>query len=387
MDGDQVTSEAAGQSTLRLRMSKVDEYQFLTCVKNSLWGSRTDRFKDWQEGDQLIIFVGKYLAGLGHVSGKRYKSDDQVWDNDLFPNRIPVTFDVVLLPEHRPPILGPIRDALAIAFPAGGYGLGILNQRLVGEPAAKLMVEAMQEAPNDAAQVNANLEHLMALAKAHRDASKRPQKQQSTAEPVLAVSTDGTHPEVLQEVTEEASTPEDESLHSTMQHRLIQLGLVAGCSVWIAANDKNRLYHNKPLGSGCLEELPSLGLSADATRRMSLIDVIWLRGNYPLYAFEVEATTSIYSGLLRMSDLLASVPALKLQLFVVAPLARQARVLAELARPTFDRIGLSDYCAYIPAEKLEALESKLSGLKGHVHPSVIETLKVEAADVIPSSLE
>src|SRR5690348_11460441 len=110
MAGALSMSGAGGQPALRLRMSKVDEYQFLTCVKNSLWGSRTDRFKDWQEGDRLVIFVGKYLAGLGHVSGKRYKSEDQVWDNDLFPHRIPVTFDVILLPEHRPPILGPIRD-------------------------------------------------------------------------------------------------------------------------------------------------------------------------------------------------------------------------------------------------------------------------------------
>lgn len=367
---------------LRLRMSKVDEYQFLTCVKRSLWGSKTDRFKDWLEGDFLVIFVGKYLAGLGHVSGKRYKSEDQVWDNGLFPHRIPMTFHIVLLPDHRPPILGPIRDALAIAFPSGGYGLGILNQRPVPEPAAQLIVGAMQQAHNDLDQVSSSIDALMNEAKAKRDQLQKPKKASET-KPAVTAAPDAIE---AQEVTDEA-TPEEESLHSTIQHRLIQLGLVAGCSVWIATNDKNRLYKGAPLGSGCLSELPSLGLSADATKRMSLIDVIWLRGNYPLYAFEVEATTSIYSGLLRMSDLLASVPALKLQLFIVAPLARQARVLSELSRPTFDRIGLSDYCAYIPAETLESLESKLSGLKGHVHPSVIETLKVEASEAIPSSLE
>ena len=38
---------------------------------------------------------------------------------------------------------------------------------------------------------------------------------------------------------------------------------------------------------------------------IELIDVLWLDGNAIVAAFEIESTTSIYSGLLRMSDLLA----------------------------------------------------------------------------------
>src|SRR5260370_4252887 len=112
----------------RLRMTKVDEYQFLTCVKHSVWGSKTGRFKEWHVGDLLVIFIGKFLAGLGHVTGPAYKSSDQVWDNGLFPHRIPISFDVLLLPGHRPPILGPLRDALATAFPSGGYCPAIFHQ-------------------------------------------------------------------------------------------------------------------------------------------------------------------------------------------------------------------------------------------------------------------
>jgi hypothetical protein len=47
----------------------------------------------------------------------------------------------------------------------------------------------------------------------------------------------------------------------------------------------------------------------DATNRtVELIDVLWLQGNAIVAAFEVESTTSIYSGPLRMADLVAMQP-------------------------------------------------------------------------------
>jgi hypothetical protein len=81
-----------------------------------------------------------------------------------------------------------------------------------------------------------------------------------------------------------------------------------------------------------------------------------------------------------MSDLLASVPALKLNLFIVAPQARQLKALAELERPTFQKIGLSDYCGFIGAEALHDLISKVDSLAGHLHPTIIDTIKVELPD-------
>ena len=54
-----------------------------------------------------------------------------------------------------------------------------------------------------------------------------------------------------------------------------------------------------------------------------------LNGNSIVAAFEIESTTSIYSGLLRMSDLLALQPNLALQLYHVAPEERAAKVQQE----------------------------------------------------------
>ena len=86
--------------------------------------------------------------------------------------------------------------------------------------------------------------------------------------------------------------------------------------------------------AGMLDELPTQ--FNDATNRtIELIDVLWLKSNTILAAFEIEATTSIYSGLLRMSDLLALQPNLDLALFLVAPDERRAKVRQEIKRPTF----------------------------------------------------
>jgi hypothetical protein len=41
-----------------------------------------------------------------------------VWDNGLYPHRIPIRFTHVLRPEQRPPVLGAIRNALTAEWGA-----------------------------------------------------------------------------------------------------------------------------------------------------------------------------------------------------------------------------------------------------------------------------
>ncbi len=76
-----------------------------------------------------------------------------------------------------------------------------------------------------------------------------------------------------------------------------------------------------------VEELPTQFNEA-TNRTIELIDVLWLKGNSIVAAFEVECTTAIYSGLLRMSDLLALQPNLNINLAhpVLAYFARSAAV-------------------------------------------------------------
>ena len=59
------------------------------------------------------------------------------------------------------------------------------------------------------------------------------------------------------------------------------------------------------------------------------IVVLWIKKRSIVRAFEVEHTTSVYSGLLRMADLLAMQPNLKIKLHIVAPESRRDKVLRE----------------------------------------------------------
>jgi len=77
-----------------------------------------------------------------------------------------------------------------------------------------------------------------------------------------------------------------------------------------------------------------------------------LKGNEVTAAFEIECTTSIYSGILRMSDLITLSPNLMIPLYIVAPDNRRDQVRREVFRPTFHKLKLHEKCRYIPAEEL-----------------------------------
>ncbi|HSN14882.1 MAG TPA: type II restriction endonuclease, partial [Anaeromyxobacteraceae bacterium] len=100
---------------------------------------------------------------------------------------------------------------------------------------------------------------------------------------------------------------EGDRTHAEIQGWLRDLGRALGFDVWIASNDRGRPLGSGKLGDGCLDSLPP---ALAAVGSVPLIDVIWIdRATQGAdAAFEVEHTTSIHSGIMRMLDL-ASGPA------------------------------------------------------------------------------
>jgi hypothetical protein len=124
----------------------------------------------------------------------------------------------------------------------------------------------------------------------------------------------------------------------------------------------------------------------DATNRtIELIDVLWLKGHAIVAAFEIESTTSIYSGLLRMSDLIAMQPNLNIPLYLVAPDERREKVLVEVNRPTFTRLSppLAEVCRYIAfaalRERLDQVAPFVRDLKPDVLDDLSESCEIEEA--------
>ena len=354
---------------MRLRLTTIDEYQLLTCLKHSLWGARSARFKSWREGDHLAIIVEKRLAALAEVSGPAFKSREKVWDNGLFPHRVPLRFVHFLPSTDRPPVLGEVRDTLTREW-GTRYGVGILNQSALESPSADVIAKAITAKPNALEEYQQDLSVPLEEAKLRREQASQRKRPcgRPTSLPIKSTQ--------LELVDEPPISKRDASEHTKAQSELIELGRITGCSVWIASNDKTRKYEGKNLAVGCLKKLPNLGLNEEATKRISLIDVIWINQNAPVCAFEVESSTSVYSGLLRMSDLLAVVPALNIRIFIVAPRARQDKFMSELARPTFRKIGLSEYCRFISTEDLGDLITKVKGFGGHIQPSILDKIAI-----------
>jgi type II restriction enzyme len=96
-----------------------------------------------------------------------------------------------------------------------------------------------------------------------------------------------------------------------------------------------------------------------------LIDVLWLDAatGQVAAAFEVDHTTSIYSGIVRLLDLALGSPAASgMRLFLVAPDDREAEVRAQLQRPAFRRVGDLEL-NYLPYGELSRHREAMGALR------------------------
>ena len=157
--------------------------------------------------------------------------------------------------------------------------------------------------------------------------------------------------------------------HTEIQGWLRDLGKALGFKVWVAANDRARPYGDGRLADGCLDTLPIAIENALAADTIRLIDVLWLddTGQRIDAAFEVEHTTSIYSGIVRMLDLALGLGGANASAyFLVAPDEREEDVRAQFARPAFSRVT-DLHLRYLPYSELgkhrEAIVRFGSGLK------------------------
>lgn len=140
----------------------------------------------------------------------------------------------------------------------------------------------------------------------------------------------------------------DDQTHTEMQYHLVKIGRSLGYDVAVAANDRGRSYKGQKFSFLSLSRLPKLSVEPEVASTIDLIDVLWFEKNTNriLCAFEVEKSTSIYSGILRLSDLAISLPDPHLLICLVAPDAREREVVAQLMRPALCAANSSNL-AYI----------------------------------------
>lgn len=188
-------------------------------------------------------------------------------------------------------------------------------------------------------------------------------------------------PTVPEEDEEEAAADSD-SIRESMQIQALiaRIGTMMGCTIWLPKADRGRVLKAWNPGPGeLLNELP-LGYDSTTTKTIEQIDVLWLRKRSIVRAFEVEHTTSVYSGLLRMADLVALQPNINIKLHIVAPAEKRDKVLQEIRRPVFSLLegrALAEMCTYLSYDNIK----EIADLKhlAHLSDNVIEDYE-EAAE-------
>ncbi|MDC4203789.1 MAG: hypothetical protein MPW14_09110 [Candidatus Manganitrophus sp.] len=164
-----------------------------------------------------------------------------------------------------------------------------------------------------------------------------------------------------------------------IQALIASIGAQMGMSIWIPRADRAGVLKGwKNESDSLLDRLP-LNYDDTTLRTIEQIDVLWLRGRSIVRAFEVEHTTSVYSGILRMADLLALQPNMDIKLHIVAPEAKREKVFQEIRRPVFSLLEkgpLAESCTYLSYDSLRELakERHLS----HLSDTVLDEYTEEA---------
>lgn len=334
--------------------------------------------KRMQAGDIFLCYLTGVMRWVGALEIIGRSTDTrQIWKEQDFPVRFAVKPLVMLGPEHGVPMqelegrvkfyVGPKDKGKFQGFVRSS--LNLFRDANDGELILSLLRKAEQTP----------IARPVDPKKLARKPLFKVEPKRGTRRQVTLVSVPEPEDPPAARVSEEPESPESTTTrHSEIQYQLLALGAELGLDVWVARNDRGRKWKGAALGSlpKMLDQLPTQFNEA-TTRTIELIDVLWLNGNSIIAAFEVECTTSVYSGLLRMSDLMALQPNLDINLYLVAPDERRDKVEQELLRPTFSlrEKPLARICGFLPfsvlCEKIEGIR-KL-GLSGSLKPTFLRT--------------
>ena len=316
-------------------------------------------------GDFFICYITgiSRFIGILKVKSEVYIDDTPLWEDEVFPVRFKVELVHKLEPKTAIPVMQ-LKDELSIfrnlKSPHAWTGFFRGSPVKFSYEDGRIIASAIKDA------VNNPVEREYDEGKYHR----RPRRTYKSKVGIVTI------PETEEEVEIDLDKIE-KTTHEEIQYVLLKLGSDMNLDVWVARNDMNKEFEGI-----IFRDIPRLRTNLprqfdDTTNRIiELIDVLWLERDAIVAAFEVEHSTAIYSGLLRMSDLVTMQPNIKINLYLVAPDDRRDKVFNEINRPTFARLRppLPKICKYIPYSKLKREVKKLGPNVKFMRPEFIESL-------------
>lgn len=151
--------------------------------------------------------------------------------------------------------------------------------------------------------------------------------------------------------------------HAQAQTLLAGIGHIKGYEVYVPENNVAKLDWSLTGRFELRDRIPS-GFD-DVAPILAEIDVIWItgRGNSVESLFEVQHSTSVYSGLLRFNDVLLMHPQVS-RFSIVSEDSRRSVFSRQLFRPTFRKSGLAEHVTFL--EYANVVEWHARVVKGSV---------------------
>lgn len=125
--------------------------------------------------------------------------------------------------------------------------------------------------------------------------------------------------------------------HSETIFRLIQIGKFLNFKCWIGKREQSiDEYQGIKFADLSISDLPVQCTDEHLEKSISQIDVIWFdKMNNPRYAFEVEESTNIMTGLERFMNLLKHDHTVSNKLFIIAPKSRKRKLYDVFKKSTY----------------------------------------------------
>lgn len=335
---------------------------------------------DIKPGDKLICYITKLSrwAGVLEVKSTYFEDDTPIFYpvNDPFVIRFKVQDKVWLPLEHSVPVYDDIiwqNLSFTKHLAKNSYGwTGMIRGSLRrledsdGQYLEQLLIK-QSNSPKIYSLDEDEIKKLKALTV----------KTDNSKEVTVVVPTNDETPS---ETTAQPS--QRESL--MIQAMIAEIGEKMNFKIWLPRSDRQRIADMWTPKTKCLLEVLPLNYNDTTLKTIENIDVLWIQNRSIVRAFEVEHTTSIYSGILRMADLMALQPNLNISAHIVAPSDRKEKVLSEISRPVFAFLAsgpLSESCSFLSYDSIKALQQERQ-LK-HMSDSVIEEYAeyAEEADI------
>lgn len=355
-----------------LNLFTVETWEEFKAAGGEVTGFRRGRWSRAEKirpGDRLLCYVvGAYRwIAILEVTGDPYLDEDEenrIWAQDMFPVRIPVKAVHELTPETAVPVVDMLDDLTITGRMENKSRWGT---QFMGSPQRWL-----DEDGDFVTAAVASAESAPVSRALPRSAQRGTAEVLETESGLITLPLDDDE-DASEEGGEESQRPA-ESEHTRIQLLLARMGSAMGYDVYVPMSDRRRTWQGEAVGDvpNMLDSL-RIPLVDQAVRIIREIDVLWIERDAVQAAFEVEKTTSIYSGLLRMTDLLAMQPNLDIQCFIVAPDERRQKVYEQINRATFARMRrpLSAICRYLSFSALLEQEGEARRAWRHLRFSYV----------------